>query len=189
MTATLSVFLQRGAHRGLDTGTCSGCPAAVARSCVHDNLCFMVSRECASACTFVHTAPSSGASPSERFLDRSQATCGAPAPWSRVKAACLVASPRVGSDSRPMDIAKRGRKEGETASTAVRFGCSLFQRVFRWRLWNTWSNWLPWALLAGALFFAITNVPYMARGMRQYEALFMVTVFQARTSCQTACPP
>ena len=44
-------FLQRGAHRGLDTGTCSGCPAAVARSCVHDNLCFMVSRECASACT------------------------------------------------------------------------------------------------------------------------------------------
>ena len=41
-----------------------------------------------------------------------------------------------------------------------------------------WSNWLPWAVLAGAIFFAISNVPYMARGMRQYEALFMVTVFQ-----------
>ena len=43
---------------------------------------------------------------------------------------------------------------------------------------KAWSNWLPWALLAGALFFAITSVPYMARGMRQCEALFMVTVFQ-----------
>ncbi|OLP83717.1 hypothetical protein AK812_SmicGene35493 [Symbiodinium microadriaticum] len=43
---------------------------------------------------------------------------------------------------------------------------------------QTWSNWLPWAIAAGALFFAITSVPYMARGMRQYEALFMVTVFQ-----------
>ena len=44
-------LFQRGAHRGLDTGTCSGGPAAVARSCVHDHLRFMVSRECASACT------------------------------------------------------------------------------------------------------------------------------------------
>ena len=25
---------------------------------------------------------------------------------------------------------------------------------------KTWSNWLPWALLAEALFLAITNVPY-----------------------------
>ena len=43
---------------------------------------------------------------------------------------------------------------------------------------QTWSNWLPWAIGAGALFFAIASVPYMARGMRHYDALFMVTVFQ-----------
>ena len=54
----------------------------------------------------------------------------------------------------------------------------FFKECFDGGCGNTWSNWLPWALLAGALFFAVTNVPYMARGMRQYEALFMVTVFQ-----------
>ena len=43
---------------------------------------------------------------------------------------------------------------------------------------GVWHDWLSWAVLAGAVFFAVTNVPYMARGMRQYEALFMVTVFQ-----------
>ena len=44
-------LFQRGAHRGLDTGTCSGGPASVARSGLHGHFRFMVSRECASACT------------------------------------------------------------------------------------------------------------------------------------------
>ncbi|CAK8997078.1 unnamed protein product [Durusdinium trenchii] len=41
-----------------------------------------------------------------------------------------------------------------------------------------WSHWIPWVVLAGAVFFAVANVPYMAKGMQKYEALFMVTVFQ-----------
>ncbi|CAE7802696.1 unnamed protein product [Symbiodinium sp. CCMP2456] len=43
---------------------------------------------------------------------------------------------------------------------------------------TTWSTSLPYTMAAGAVFFAITNVPFMTRGMRQYEALFMITVFQ-----------
>ena len=41
-----------------------------------------------------------------------------------------------------------------------------------------WTHWIPWVVLVGAIFFAVANVPYMAKGMQKYEALFMVTVFQ-----------
>ena len=40
------------------------------------------------------------------------------------------------------------------------------------------GHWLPWIVLTGAVFFAVVNVPYMAKGMQKYEALYMVTVFQ-----------
>ncbi|CAE7364808.1 NIPA2 [Symbiodinium sp. CCMP2456] len=60
----------------------------------------------------------------------------------------------------------------------TRLGAVFAKECFTGTCAQTWSNWLPWAIAAGALFFAITSVPYMARGMRQYEALFMVTVFQ-----------
>ena len=43
---------------------------------------------------------------------------------------------------------------------------------------SAWHHWILWLILAGAIFFAVTNVPYMAKGMRKYEALFMVTIFQ-----------
>ncbi|CAE8679935.1 unnamed protein product, partial [Polarella glacialis] len=41
-----------------------------------------------------------------------------------------------------------------------------------------WADGITWVILGMAMFFAIANVKYMARGMQQYEALFMVTVFQ-----------
>ena len=43
---------------------------------------------------------------------------------------------------------------------------------------SCWGHVVPWVVLCGAAFFAIANVPYMAKGMQNYEALFMVTVFQ-----------
>ena len=43
---------------------------------------------------------------------------------------------------------------------------------------SAWHHWILWLILAGAIFFAVTNVSYMAKGMQQYEALFMVTIFQ-----------
>jgi hypothetical protein len=40
------------------------------------------------------------------------------------------------------------------------------------------TSWSTWVLFGGAIFFPIANLSYMAKGMQQYEALFMVTVFQ-----------
>ncbi|CAL1140507.1 unnamed protein product [Cladocopium goreaui] len=42
-----------------------------------------------------------------------------------------------------------------------------------------WGHWLPWVLLTGSVFFAVSNVPYMTKGMQRYETLYVVTVFQA----------
>ena len=43
---------------------------------------------------------------------------------------------------------------------------------------GAWHHRILWLILAGAILFAVTSVLYMAKGMRKYEALFMVTIFQ-----------
>jgi hypothetical protein len=43
--------------------------------------------------------------------------------------------------------------------------------------WSPWLTWLPWALLAGAICCALGNVPLMVKGLQEYEAVFMVTLF------------
>ncbi|CAE7243991.1 unnamed protein product [Symbiodinium sp. CCMP2456] len=70
-----------------------------------------------------------------------------------------------------------------SGSLAGNMWCTRLAAVFVKDCFNgscgiTWGNWLPWLISAGAAFFAITNVPYMQRAMRKYEALFIVTVFQ-----------
>ena len=50
---------------------------------------------------------------------------------------------------------------------------------------TTWSNFIPYTMVAGAVFFAVANVPFLTRGMRHYEALFMITVFQGRIALNT----
>lgn len=41
-----------------------------------------------------------------------------------------------------------------------------------------WLDWLPYALLLGAVFFAVSNLFFLAKAMREYEALFMGAVFE-----------
>jgi len=43
---------------------------------------------------------------------------------------------------------------------------------------DVWLHWLPYALLAGAAFFALSNVVFMTRGLLEFEALFMVTIYE-----------
>ena len=43
---------------------------------------------------------------------------------------------------------------------------------------SPWGHWLPWLVLGGAVFFAAASMPYMTKAMQQYEALYMVTIFQ-----------
>ena len=40
------------------------------------------------------------------------------------------------------------------------------------------TSWIPYAMTIGAAFFAAANAPLMAKGLREYETIFMVTVFQ-----------
>ncbi|CAE8641734.1 unnamed protein product [Polarella glacialis] len=42
---------------------------------------------------------------------------------------------------------------------------------------SAWADGISWLVLAGAVFFAVANITYITKGMQQYEALFMVTVF------------
>eukprot|EP00746_Dinoflagellata_sp_MGD_P045824 gnl/MRDRNA2_/MRDRNA2_212547_c0_seq1.p1 gnl/MRDRNA2_/MRDRNA2_212547_c0~~gnl/MRDRNA2_/MRDRNA2_212547_c0_seq1.p1 ORF type:complete len:363 (-),score=72.50 gnl/MRDRNA2_/MRDRNA2_212547_c0_seq1:5-1093(-) len=43
---------------------------------------------------------------------------------------------------------------------------------------EVWGHWLPYCVFAGAIFFAVSNVWFLTTGLREYEALFMVTVFE-----------
>lgn len=41
-----------------------------------------------------------------------------------------------------------------------------------------WTHWLTYALLVGAVFFAVSNLYFLTKAMREYEALFMGAVFE-----------
>mmetsp|Transcript_78575 Transcript_78575/g.222154 ORF Transcript_78575/g.222154 Transcript_78575/m.222154 type:complete len:423 (+) Transcript_78575:1-1269(+) len=43
---------------------------------------------------------------------------------------------------------------------------------------EVWADWLPYVLLLGAILFATTNLYFLTKAMREYEALFMGAVFE-----------
>jgi len=43
---------------------------------------------------------------------------------------------------------------------------------------EVWTHWLTYVMIAGVLFFASTNVWFMIKGLLEFEALFMVTLFE-----------
>merc|ERR1719171_576411 len=43
---------------------------------------------------------------------------------------------------------------------------------------EAWTHPLTYGLIVGAIFFALTNVIFLTKGMKEYEALFMVTVYE-----------
>lgn len=87
----------------------------------------------------------------------------------------------------PEGSAIRGISLGCTAGTIAgnMFCVKAAIELIQYSLHNTdtdggdvWLHWLPYAMLAGAAFFAVTNVIYMTKGLQEYEALFMVTVYE-----------
>merc|ERR1712187_208810 len=44
--------------------------------------------------------------------------------------------------------------------------------------WSPWTHWLPYLVAVGAILVAVGNVPLMTKGLQEYEALFMVTLFE-----------
>lgn len=41
-----------------------------------------------------------------------------------------------------------------------------------------WLHWMPYAVLVGAAFFALSNLVFMTKGILEFEALFMVTIYE-----------
>uniref|UniRef100_A0A7S1KYY3 Uncharacterized protein n=1 Tax=Alexandrium catenella TaxID=2925 RepID=A0A7S1KYY3_ALECA len=84
----------------------------------------------------------------------------------------------------PVGSAIRGVSLGCTAGTiagnmfCVKAAIELIQRSISAQEGEIWLHWLPYVLLFGAVFFALTNVIYMTQGLREYEALFMVTIYE-----------
>lgn len=78
----------------------------------------------------------------------------------------------------------RGIALGWTAGTiagnmfCVKAAVELVKTSVMERDGEIWTHWLPYVLLVGAVFFAVTNVIYMTQGLQEYEALFMVTLFE-----------
>mmetsp|Transcript_98160 Transcript_98160/g.204760 ORF Transcript_98160/g.204760 Transcript_98160/m.204760 type:complete len:386 (+) Transcript_98160:54-1211(+) len=44
--------------------------------------------------------------------------------------------------------------------------------------YSAWQNWLPYPVLICAILVAVANIPFMTKGLQEYEALFMVTLFE-----------
>jgi len=85
---------------------------------------------------------------------------------------------------KPAGSALRGISLGCTAGTiagnmfCIKGAIELIQRSISEQDGEIWLHWLPWVLLIGAAFFAISNVGYMTKGLQEYEALFMVTIYE-----------
>jgi hypothetical protein len=43
---------------------------------------------------------------------------------------------------------------------------------------SVWTHWMPYTMFGGALFFAFSNLYFLTKGMREYEALFMGSIFE-----------
>mmetsp|Transcript_22302 Transcript_22302/g.47471 ORF Transcript_22302/g.47471 Transcript_22302/m.47471 type:complete len:450 (+) Transcript_22302:179-1528(+) len=84
----------------------------------------------------------------------------------------------------PPGSAIRGVSLGCTGGTiagnmfCVKAAIELIQRSIHEQDGEIWLHWLPYVLLVGAAFFAIWNVVYMTKGLQEYEALFMVTIYE-----------
>jgi len=78
----------------------------------------------------------------------------------------------------------RGVSLGVTAGTiagnmfCVKAAVEIIQYSIDEDTGEPWKHWLIYVILLGAAFFAITNVKYMTTGLQEYEALFMVTVYE-----------
>lgn len=85
---------------------------------------------------------------------------------------------------RPKGDVLRGLSLGVTAGSiagnmfCVKAGVELIERSIWKGDIEVWTHWLTYATLIGAAFFALTNLIFMTRGLLEFEALFMVTIYE-----------
>jgi len=90
----------------------------------------------------------------------------------------------LGPMRRPKGDLLRGLSLGMTAGSIAgnMFCVKAAVELIETSIWNNdgepWRHWITYALLLGAAFFALTNLHFLTRGLLEYEALFMVTVYE-----------
>jgi len=78
----------------------------------------------------------------------------------------------------------RGLSLGMTAGSiagnmfCVKAFVEIVQASIQYGRGDYWADWLPYVLLIGAVFFATSNLYFLTKAMREYEALFMGAVFE-----------
>jgi len=83
----------------------------------------------------------------------------------------------------------RGLSLGMTAGSiagnmfCVKAFIELLQASIRDDEPEIWAHWLPYVMLLGAILFAVTNLWFLTKAMREYQALFMGAVFEGSLIC------
>jgi len=88
---------------------------------------------------------------------------------------------------RPRGDILRGLSLGVTAGSiagnmfCAKAGVELIERSMWKGDAEVWTHWLTYATWIGAIFFALTNLIFMTRGLLEFESLFMVTIYEGTT--------
>lgn len=86
--------------------------------------------------------------------------------------------------NRPKGNPVRGISLGMTAGSiagnmfCVKAAVEIIQYSIHEGTGEPWKHGITYVMLLGAAFFAISNVKYMTQGLQEFEALFMVTVYE-----------
>eukprot|EP00929_Paragymnodinium_shiwhaense_P061731 TRINITY_DN30856_c0_g2_i1.p1 TRINITY_DN30856_c0_g2~~TRINITY_DN30856_c0_g2_i1.p1 ORF type:complete len:383 (-),score=88.81 TRINITY_DN30856_c0_g2_i1:97-1245(-) len=98
--------------------------------------------------------------------------------------ALFVVANILGPMRRPKKDIWRGVSLGVTAGAIAgnMFCVKASVELIETSIWKgdreIWTHWLPYGTLLGAAFFAGSNVIFMTRGLLEFEALFMVTIYE-----------
>lgn len=94
---------------------------------------------------------------------------------------CCITLPSrpVGVGDKPRGILL-GVMAGGLAGNMYFTSCvtGLFRHSLETGDWRAWQHWLPYILLVGAIGVGLGNIPFITRGLQEYETLFMVTLFE-----------
>eukprot|EP00405_Crypthecodinium_cohnii_P040084 CAMPEP_0206554880 /NCGR_PEP_ID=MMETSP0325_2-20121206/17447_1 /ASSEMBLY_ACC=CAM_ASM_000347 /TAXON_ID=2866 /ORGANISM="Crypthecodinium cohnii, Strain Seligo" /LENGTH=368 /DNA_ID=CAMNT_0054055045 /DNA_START=94 /DNA_END=1200 /DNA_ORIENTATION=+ len=89
----------------------------------------------------------------------------------------IASSPCNGNKARGVAL---GATAGGIAGNMffVSAGGSLIRHTVSTGDYSAWASWLPYTVVCCAIMVAVSNIPFMTKGLQEYEALFMVTLFE-----------
>jgi len=85
---------------------------------------------------------------------------------------------------RSRNVLVRGISLGVTAGSiagnmfGVKMTAELIKTSIVEKSWSALTSWVPYVVLLFAVMMAVSNVIFLTKGMREYEALFMVTIYE-----------